>query len=157
MRNRCRVTLAAVFGLALLLGFASVGGAQSTSPAAPATPAADTGEYVGMDTCVACHEEVVTAFKNTPHRASSQGCEGCHGPGKDHVEAAATRRRSRDFKDLSSVDVVHGLHALPQQGRAEALDGLDPRQPPRRLLSSAKSAPRRRASRCPHRCSARRR
>ncbi len=70
-----------------MLGFASAGGAQSTTPAAPAAPAAAPAEYAGMDTCVACHEEVVTAFKTTPHMASAKGCEGCHGPGKDHAEA----------------------------------------------------------------------
>jgi len=104
MRNRGWVPLAAVLGLALLLGFASAGGAQSTTPAAPATPAAATAEYAGMDTCVQCHEEVVTAFKTTPHMASSKGCEGCHGPGKDHAEAGGDKTKIKVFKTMSSVE-----------------------------------------------------
>jgi DmsE family decaheme c-type cytochrome len=105
MRNRCWVTLAAVVGLALVLGFASAGGAQSTTPAAPATPAAaGSAEYVGMDACVQCHEEVVTAFKNTPHMASSKGCEGCHGPGKDHVDGGGDKTKIKVFSTMSAVD-----------------------------------------------------
>ena len=56
------------------------------SPAA----AADTSDYVGTDTCKACHEDIYNNYEKTPHwktlndsrgGPSKQGCEGCHGPG----------------------------------------------------------------------------
>jgi len=57
-----------------------------------------------MDTCAGCHEPVVNAFKATPHMASSQGCEGCHGPGQAHAENAGDKTKIRVFKGLSSVE-----------------------------------------------------
>ena len=106
------------------------GGTIDHRPPPPRPAAASPAEYVGMDTCVQCHEEVVTAFKTTPHMASAKGCEGCHGPGKDHAEAGGDKTKIKVFKDPERRRVVGGLHGLPQQGRPEALDGLDPRQPP---------------------------
>jgi DmsE family decaheme c-type cytochrome len=58
---------------------------------APAPP----GEYIGQDTCVACHEDKETSIKGTPHAqtknprspAAAHGCESCHGPGKAHAES----------------------------------------------------------------------
>jgi len=78
--------------------------AQPTPPPAAAEPAAPAPGYVGMDTCAGCHEPVVNAFKATPHMASSQGCEGCHGPGQAHAENAGDKTKIRVFKGLSSVE-----------------------------------------------------
>lgn len=53
-------------------------------------------EYVGMETCVACHEEEHKEFQLSAHSRISidndktgavQGCETCHGPGSLHVDA----------------------------------------------------------------------
>src|SRR5574341_1161959 len=65
--------------------------------AAPAAPqSAPTGDYVGNDTCITCHDDQQKRFKNTvmgkimahPRTpAEEKGCESCHGPGKAHVEA----------------------------------------------------------------------
>jgi DmsE family decaheme c-type cytochrome len=81
-------------------------GATKASGAAESTPngqekakaasKAD-GDYVGSETCLTCHEDQHRRFKNTvmgkvmlgnprtPEEA--RGCEGCHGPGRTHVEA----------------------------------------------------------------------
>ncbi|MGB9236269.1 MAG: DmsE family decaheme c-type cytochrome, partial [Terriglobales bacterium] len=47
---------------------------------------------MGADNCKTCHEEIYNAWEKTPHwkttlnkEPSHQGCEGCHGPGADHV------------------------------------------------------------------------
>ena len=69
--------------------------AASQTPATPATQQAPPsgGEYVGMDTCLTCHDD--HAINMTPHGkafnertpAANQGCESCHGPGKAHAES----------------------------------------------------------------------
>jgi predicted CXXCH cytochrome family protein len=52
--------------------------------------------YVGPETCKGCHEDVGPGFERGPHRKSTlrqsqgpqwQGCEACHGPGKEHAES----------------------------------------------------------------------
>ena len=100
MSNRGWAPLAVV-GLVVLL-VAVPGGAQT--PAPPAAPAASQADYVGMDACVQCHEDVVKDFMHTPHAASAKGCEGCHGPGKAHVDAGGDKSKIRVFKTLAARD-----------------------------------------------------
>jgi len=104
MRNKGWVLLAASLGLALMLGAASFGGAQTAKTPEPAAQPAAPADYVGMDTCVQCHEDVVKAFKTTPHAASSKGCEGCHGPGKAHVEGGGDKTKIKVFSTMSALD-----------------------------------------------------
>jgi DmsE family decaheme c-type cytochrome len=73
--------------------------ASTPAQAPPATPStqlpADAG-YVGSETCKGCHEDQWNKFATTKmgrlmlqHPRSPKegmGCEGCHGPGKEHVE-----------------------------------------------------------------------
>lgn len=66
--------------------------------AAQTTPS-DTGNedstsYVGVEVCQGCHEDLSKIFAKSAHAAtlknksvSLRGCEGCHGPGAEHVEA----------------------------------------------------------------------
>lgn len=92
MRSISRVFLVLIFATALA-------GAQSNSAAqqAKTQPAAKSdGDYVGMETCVGCHEAQQKSYVNTIMGKSmahpktpweARGCEACHGPGKAHVEA----------------------------------------------------------------------
>jgi DmsE family decaheme c-type cytochrome len=71
----------------------------STALAAPAAKTttvqakdATTNTYVGGEVCATCHAEVAKKFEGNPHTklaaqhgASGVNCEGCHGPGGDHV------------------------------------------------------------------------
>ena len=67
---------------------------QSASPRTASAPSSDSeaAQYVGSDTCKTCHEEIYNSWEKTPHwkttlnkEPSHQGCEGCHGPGAEHV------------------------------------------------------------------------
>ena len=74
-----------MLGIALLFLTALVASAQ-----------APVGGYLGSEVCRTCHSDIWFNFYKNPHYKSiaagnlppsSTGCEGCHGPGKAHVEA----------------------------------------------------------------------
>ena len=84
---------------------------QQTAPAQP--PAAKPGAppqpapagYVGDDTtCLTCHDS--QSYKGTAHArafnertpAAKQGCESCHGPGKEHVDAGGDKTKIINLK-----------------------------------------------------------
>jgi hypothetical protein len=82
--------------------------AQSTSAPVPKTPSPEASKYVGAETCKTCHEEIYNAWEKTPHwkttlnkEPSHQGCEGCHGPGADHVAGGGDKTKIYVFEDHS--------------------------------------------------------
>ncbi len=86
MRDRGWVQLAAVVGLALSLGFASVGGAIAAplgQAAQPAPPAA----WSASD-CQTCHDKALSpAFARSKHAGLDQSCGNCHENVGDHFRA----------------------------------------------------------------------
>lgn len=74
------------------------------------TPSAKGGaQYVGVDTCKTCHEELYKKdFEATPHfkttLANEHGCESCHGPGSEHVEGGGDVTKIISFKKLSAQE-----------------------------------------------------
>lgn len=85
---------------------------STVSSATPASSAfaADASRYVGAETCKACHEDIYNEWEKTPHwkttldkegGPSKQGCEGCHGPGADHVAGGGDITKIVSFKTLS--------------------------------------------------------
>src|ERR1019366_7327490 len=84
--------------------------AQSASAPVASAPSSEVSKYVGAGTCKTCHEEIYNAWEKTPHwkttlnkegGPSKQGCEGCHGPGADHVAGGGDKTKIFVFKEGS--------------------------------------------------------
>jgi DmsE family decaheme c-type cytochrome len=82
---------------------------SSTRPMAN-TPSPEASKYVGAETCKTCHEEIYNSWEKTPHwkttldtkgGPSHQGCEGCHGPGADHVAGGGDKTKIFVFEGKS--------------------------------------------------------
>ena len=82
--------------------------------AAPVAYAQAAG-YTGSAVCKTCHPDVWLNFYKNPHYrslASGQepversGCEGCHGPGKAHVEARGGKATIRAFSAMPPKQVL---------------------------------------------------
>ena len=80
-------------------------------PVAPEFVAATQDDYVGTETCKACHEDQFNRFEKTKHaklpnlsewKTKARGCESCHGPGKAHVEANGDVTKIISFKRMDS-------------------------------------------------------
>lgn len=76
----------------------------ATTPQDPSRP-----DYVGSQVCRACHPDITTPFFRNPHHktlaagypAENSGCEGCHGPGRRHVEARGGKQTIVAFSQLT--------------------------------------------------------
>jgi DmsE family decaheme c-type cytochrome len=90
--------------------------AASPMPIAPAPAAPSTGasDFVGSETCKACHEDIYNNWEKSPHwkttldtkgGASHQGCEGCHGPGAAHVAGGGDKTKIFIFPDHSPKEI----------------------------------------------------
>jgi DmsE family decaheme c-type cytochrome len=75
----------------------STSGQQKDKKLAETHAAVDSSQYVGAETCKTCHEEQAKSYDSGPHWKTTlgkhkgpefQGCEACHGPGKEHAESA---------------------------------------------------------------------
>ena len=71
--------------------------------------------FVGSTVCKACHPDVWLNFHRNAHfkslasgteAAEKTGCEGCHGPGKAHVEARGGKATIRAFSQLSQKEAL---------------------------------------------------
>jgi DmsE family decaheme c-type cytochrome len=87
-------------------------GRSTQTPGASAVSAnsSDASKYVGAETCKTCHEEIYNSWEKTPHwkttlnkegGPSNQGCEGCHGPGADHVAGGGDKTKIFVFEGRS--------------------------------------------------------
>ena len=94
----------------------------------------DASKYVGAETCKTCHEEIYNSWEKTPHwkttldkegGPSHQGCEGCHGPGAEHVAGGGDKTKIFVFEGRSRQETsarclrCHG-ESHPQSHFAES-------------------------------------
>ena len=120
--------------MAAMLCSATYGGAQEKA-SAPAPPAPDNkpAQYVGSDTCQACHEDIFNAFQKNPHHAveadkkrgfDGKACESCHGPGSKHAESmsAADIRQPAKLRpaEADKICLVCHLNQPTHVGRINA-------------------------------------
>ncbi|MGZ4814826.1 MAG: hypothetical protein ACXVZV_05435 [Terriglobales bacterium] len=59
--------------------------------------AQQTPQYVGKESCGNCHAAQQKTVAGTPHE-TGKSCEGCHGPGEDHIRANDKRKTIFSFK-----------------------------------------------------------
>ena len=124
---------------------------QSANTAAASVHGTEVGKYVGADTCKSCHEEIYNAWEKTPHwittlnkegGPSKQGCEGCHGPGADHVAGGGDVTKIFTFKDVSAQGNQRPLYELPRRWpAAHERHQLDPHAKQRQLHLLSFAAP----------------
>ena len=86
MPSMTRATRTAIGFVAPLLWMGSAAAQEATSASG----------YIGSEACRSCHPDVAQNFYKNPHfktvasgkePPARTGCEGCHGPGRAHVEA----------------------------------------------------------------------
>jgi predicted CXXCH cytochrome family protein len=71
-------------------------GSQNLAPQEAEWQRGGPAEYVGAETCRGCHEDLGQGFDQGPHGKTAivkregpewQGCEACHGPGREHAQS----------------------------------------------------------------------
>jgi DmsE family decaheme c-type cytochrome len=114
-----------VIGIALFYNTAVWGAAPGDKGAKPAQQAANPADFAGADACAACHEEVAKNFATNPHTKMAElhghagvTCEGCHGPGRAHVEGGGDitkifnpAKATPKEVDAKCLSCHHGKHA----------------------------------------------
>lgn len=115
--SRRRLLLACLIAATMALVIGGAGRARAAdqkAPPAAAVPQADASQYVGSDMCASCHESLAKGFELTPHwkttydthrGAAYQGCEGCHGPGKAHVDGGGDKSKIFVFTGAKATDI----------------------------------------------------
>ncbi len=90
--------------------------ASSTAMAQSPAPARTPSQYVGSTVCKGCHSDVWLNFDKNPHYkslvsesvpAESRGCEGCHGPGRAHVESSGNKTLIRAYSLMTPSQVLN--------------------------------------------------
>jgi DmsE family decaheme c-type cytochrome len=91
--RKLRALLMFVLGVLVCCAIALAAPAAGGKPSPGQAKDAAAPEFVGSETCAACHEEVAKGFASNPHTKMAQmhgnngvTCENCHGAGKEHVE-----------------------------------------------------------------------
>jgi DmsE family decaheme c-type cytochrome len=92
--------------------------------------AAAAPSFVGSAACKTCHADIWAGFFRNPHyksiaagnaRPDKTGCEGCHGPGGDHIDAKGDKRKIVAYSQLEPAQVIGSCLACHSNtiGRAQ--------------------------------------
>src|SRR3984957_6744146 len=94
------------------LAGAAISGQQQATLSSQKT-GVNPANYVGAETCATCHQDQVKAFPSNPHAklALEHGgkgvtCEGCHGPGKAHVDSGGDATKIFQFTKATPKQVA---------------------------------------------------
>lgn len=102
---------------------------QSSVVPASGAPSTEESKYVGADTCKTCHEEIYNSWEKTPHwkttldakgGPSKQGCEGCHGPGAEHVAGGGDKTKIYVFEGKSRQETSARCLTCHGEGREQS-------------------------------------
>jgi DmsE family decaheme c-type cytochrome len=117
-----RACLLFILGAIVFCAIAIAAPKPGAKPGGQANAAAT--EFVGSETCAACHEEVVKGFASNPHTAMAQmhgkngvTCENCHKAGKAHADSADPTKIFNPAKatakevDAQCLECHHGRHS----------------------------------------------
>lgn len=116
-----------IAALTLLLAALPAAGTNAYPEDKPAA-SKDASQYVGSDTCKTCHEDIYKNFETTPHWKTTlnkkgpewQGCEGCHGPGAEHVAGGGDKSKIFTFKGVPPKEVSKRCLECHQYGEEHA-------------------------------------
>ncbi len=127
LRTFLTFVLAALVCCVIALAAPAPGGKPAAGQAKD--PAAS--DFVGSETCAACHEEVAKGFASNPHTKMAQmhgkngvTCENCHGAGKAHVDGGGDtakifnpgKGKAKEV-DAKCLECHQGQHANFEQFR----------------------------------------
>jgi DmsE family decaheme c-type cytochrome len=94
---------------------------SNTNQEQPSVP----NEYVGSEECAACHEDQVKSLFHSVHNSEAfrvrtdKGCEGCHGPGKAHVESGGEAELIGSFKKMAAKDSAEVCLSCHETGKQQ--------------------------------------
>lgn len=120
---------AATFTLASYVAFAQKQPAVNdpSSVSWRAVSAGQPGDYVGQETCAACHRVRAELLAKTPHHriavagvSMESACEACHGPGKAHAEAEKVAENDSS-KGPAAKKLIFAFHGSPEENAARCL------------------------------------
>lgn len=115
-----KVALLGVFTFFFLIWLSSgtlskvIGTSDIDAEVINSAPMMNSDEYVGAETCKACHEDQFNSVADTKHgklenlsawKGKVVNCESCHGPGKAHVEGGGDKTQIISFKNKNSKEI----------------------------------------------------